>query len=141
MSYKNAVVPPAQALSKRATYSGCTSARQTSIASAISSGASYASSSYSFLTSNPSTSTRYVRWFGTWTSSRYNLVLNSFSVCAWRITLLELTDYAIVRTCSACARILLAGLMTAVPAQTQIHTPTYTQADMEPSTSVDTSGL
>lgn len=80
VSHKAAVAPPAQALNKRQSYVGCTTARQTSISSAITSAASYASSSYSFLTSNPSTSTRYVRWFGTWASSRYTLVLNSFSV-------------------------------------------------------------
>ncbi|QRV78565.1 peptidyl-Lys metalloendopeptidase [Ceratobasidium sp. AG-Ba] len=79
VSLKNAVAPPAQALSKRASYSGCTSTRQSQVASAISSAASYATESYNHLTSNPSGSTRYTRWFGTWTSSRYSLVLNSFS--------------------------------------------------------------
>lgn len=78
-SHKAAVVPPAQLLSKRATYSSCSSTRQTQIASAITSAASYATDSYSHLTSNPSGSTRYTRWFGTWSSSRYNLALTSFS--------------------------------------------------------------
>ncbi|KAG8741424.1 hypothetical protein FRC10_002871 [Ceratobasidium sp. 414] len=82
VSYKTAVVPPAQALSKRQTYSDCTAARQTQVASAISSAASYATDSYSHLTSNPSGSTRYTRWFGTWASSRYSAVLNSFSAPA-----------------------------------------------------------
>ncbi|KAG8789538.1 hypothetical protein FRC12_013387 [Ceratobasidium sp. 428] len=79
VSHKHAVVPPAQALGKRASYTGCTSTRQSQVASAISSGASYATDSYNHLSSNPSGSTRYTRWFGTWASSRYNAVLNSFS--------------------------------------------------------------
>ncbi|KAG9098536.1 hypothetical protein FRC06_006243 [Ceratobasidium sp. 370] len=79
VSHKTAVVPPVQALSKRQTYSGCTTTRQTQIASAISSAASYATDSYNHLSSNPSGSTRYTRWFGTWASSRYNAVLTSFS--------------------------------------------------------------
>ncbi|ELU36885.1 deuterolysin metalloprotease (M35) family domain-containing protein [Rhizoctonia solani AG-1 IA] len=66
-------------MSKRASYTGCSSTQQSQISSAISSGQSYASSSYSHLTSNPSGSTRYTRWFGTFSTSRYNAVLNSFS--------------------------------------------------------------
>ncbi|CAE6526722.1 unnamed protein product [Rhizoctonia solani] len=79
-SFKNAVVAPATSrMTKRASYTGCSSTQQSQIASAVSSGQSYASSSYSHLTSNPSGSTRYTRWFGTFATSRYNLVLNSFS--------------------------------------------------------------
>ncbi|KAF8754771.1 Lysine-specific metallo-endopeptidase [Rhizoctonia solani] len=79
-SFKNAAVaPPVSRMSKRATYSSCSSTRQTQIASAITSSASYATDSYNHLTSNPSGSTRYTRWFGTWSSSRYSLALNSFS--------------------------------------------------------------
>ncbi|QRV93188.1 peptidyl-Lys metalloendopeptidase [Ceratobasidium sp. AG-Ba] len=79
VSFKNAAIPEAKALSKRASYTGCSSTQQSQVSSAISSGQSYASSSYSHLTSNPSGSTRYTRWFGTFSTSRYNLVLNSFS--------------------------------------------------------------
>ncbi|CAE6509038.1 unnamed protein product [Rhizoctonia solani] len=79
-SFKNvAAAPAASRMSKRASYSSCSTTRQTQIASAITSGASYATDSYSHLTSNPSGSTRYTRWFGTWSSSRYNLALTSFS--------------------------------------------------------------
>ncbi|KAG8741932.1 hypothetical protein FRC11_014576 [Ceratobasidium sp. 423] len=79
-SFKNAIVTPAASrMSKRASYSSCSSTRQTQIASAITSAASYATDSYSHLTSNPSGSTRYTRWFGTWSSTRYNLALTSFS--------------------------------------------------------------
>ncbi|CCO36875.1 Peptidyl-Lys metalloendopeptidase Short=MEP [Rhizoctonia solani AG-1 IB] len=80
-SFKNAAVEPVSRLSKRASYTGCSSTQQSQLASAISSGQSYASSSYSHLTSNPSGSTRYTRWFGTFATTRYNAVLNSFSVC------------------------------------------------------------
>ncbi|CAE6448892.1 unnamed protein product [Rhizoctonia solani] len=79
-SFKNAAVePPVSRMSKRASYTGCSSTQQSQLASAISSGQSYASSSYSHLTSNPSGSTRYTRWFGTFATTRYNAVLNSFS--------------------------------------------------------------
>ncbi|KAG8679545.1 hypothetical protein FRC09_018902, partial [Ceratobasidium sp. 395] len=79
VSLKNASVPRSKVLSKRASYIGCSSTQQSQTASAISTGQGYASSSYSHLTSNPSGSTRYTRWFGTFATDRYNLVLNSFS--------------------------------------------------------------
>ncbi|KAG8698898.1 hypothetical protein FRC09_006951 [Ceratobasidium sp. 395] len=79
VSLKNVAVPRNKVLSKRASYTGCSSTQQSQTASAISTGQGYASSSYSHLTSNPSGSTRYTRWFGTFATNRYNLVLNSFS--------------------------------------------------------------
>ncbi|CAE6422435.1 unnamed protein product [Rhizoctonia solani] len=79
-SFKNAAVPSsAPSLDKRASYSGCSSTQQSQIASAIGSAQNYASNSYSHLTSNPSGSTRYTGWFGTFATSRYNLVFSSLS--------------------------------------------------------------
>ncbi|CAE6517535.1 unnamed protein product [Rhizoctonia solani] len=79
-SFKSAnVAPLTPHMNKRASYSGCSSTQKSQTSSAISSGQSLASSSYNHLKSNPSGSARYTRWFGTFATNRYNLVLNSFS--------------------------------------------------------------
>ncbi|CAE6469544.1 unnamed protein product [Rhizoctonia solani] len=80
VSSKNVVIAPTMSrLSQYTSFSGCTATRQRQIASAISSAQNYAMSSYNHLTSNPSGSALYTRWFGTFLSSRYELVLDSFS--------------------------------------------------------------
>lgn len=66
-------------LSKRASYYSCTSTRQTQIASAITTAATYATKSATHLTSNPSGSTLQTTWYGTFASSRYSVTLSSFN--------------------------------------------------------------
>ncbi|KAH7099715.1 deuterolysin M35 metalloprotease [Auriculariales sp. MPI-PUGE-AT-0066] len=70
---------PIQQVSKRATYTSCTSARQTSIAAAIPGAQSYVANAYAYLVNHTATSTRYTTWFGTWTSARRTTVLTHYS--------------------------------------------------------------
>lgn len=64
---------------KRATYSSCTSTRQTQTNSAISAAANLAARSLSHLNSNPSGSTLQTTWYGTFSSSRYSATKTSFT--------------------------------------------------------------
>jgi len=61
----------------------CSSSRRTSIATALASAKSYASGSYNYLSTYPSTSransVRYKTWFGSYTSSRWSTVSNNFN--------------------------------------------------------------
>ncbi|KAF7307716.1 Peptidyl-Lys metalloendopeptidase [Mycena kentingensis (nom. inval.)] len=66
-------------LGKRATYNGCSSSRQTALASAATSAQTYASGAVTYLTAATSSTTRYTTWFGTWTSSRRSTVLSHYT--------------------------------------------------------------
>ncbi|KAF4611490.1 hypothetical protein D9613_004137 [Agrocybe pediades] len=65
-------------LSKRATFNGCSSSRQTILNTAIASAETYASESYKYLSSLSSGTTRYTTWFGAYTSSRKSTVTSHF---------------------------------------------------------------
>ncbi|KAF9469757.1 deuterolysin M35 metalloprotease [Collybia nuda] len=67
-------------LNKRATFVGCSAARQTILNAAASAAQSYAASALSYLNSHTSTSTRYSTWFGTFTAARRSTVLSHFSL-------------------------------------------------------------
>jgi peptidyl-Lys metalloendopeptidase len=71
--------PPAVALSKRATFNGCTSSRQTSIISGYNQANSYIQSTASYANGLSSGTTRYTTWFGTYTATRANLVKSHFN--------------------------------------------------------------
>jgi peptidyl-Lys metalloendopeptidase len=59
----------------------CSSARRSTIATALTSAATYASNSYNYLNVTPSsTKTRYVTWFGTVTTSRWNTVKSHYNL-------------------------------------------------------------
>nr|Q9Y7F7.1 RecName: Full=Peptidyl-Lys metalloendopeptidase; Short=MEP; AltName: Full=AmMEP; Flags: Precursor [Armillaria mellea]CAB42792.1 metalloendopeptidase (AMMEP) [Armillaria mellea] len=66
-------------LGKRISYNGCTSSRQTTLVSAAAAAQTYAQSSYNYLSSHTASTTRYVTWFGPYTSARHSTVLSCFS--------------------------------------------------------------
>ncbi|TFK41948.1 deuterolysin M35 metalloprotease [Crucibulum laeve] len=70
---------PNSGLTKRASFVGCTAARQTLLNTAAASAQSYASSSLSYVKSISTGTTRYTTWFGTYTSSRYSTVLSHYT--------------------------------------------------------------
>ena len=65
-------------LGKRATYPSCTSARTTLLTAGATNAQAYTTESLAYLKNHTSTSTRYVTWFGTWTSARYTTVLGQY---------------------------------------------------------------
>ncbi|KZV80963.1 peptidyl-Lys metalloendopeptidase [Exidia glandulosa HHB12029] len=66
------------AVSKRATFVGCSSSRQTLINTAASNAQSYAAESYAYLSNHTSTTTRYTTWFGTYTAARHTTVTSHY---------------------------------------------------------------
>ncbi|KAK0451127.1 peptidyl-Lys metalloendopeptidase [Armillaria borealis] len=66
-------------LGKRISYNGCTSSRQTTLVSAAAAAQTYAQGSYDYLSSHTASTTRYVTWFGTYTSARHSTVLSHYS--------------------------------------------------------------
>ncbi|PFH50593.1 hypothetical protein AMATHDRAFT_75492 [Amanita thiersii Skay4041] len=66
-------------VSKRAVFNGCSSTQQSGLNSAASAAQSYASSALSYLNAHLSATTRYVTWFGTYTSTRHSTVQSHFS--------------------------------------------------------------
>ncbi|RXW21512.1 hypothetical protein EST38_g4321 [Candolleomyces aberdarensis] len=95
---------PTPTLSKRATYVGCSAARQTLLASAAAAAQSYAANSYSYISSTTAARPRYTTWFGAYTSTRRNTVLshfnaingNTFSSYTYDCTCTESGTYAYV---------------------------------------------
>ncbi|KZV90495.1 peptidyl-Lys metalloendopeptidase [Exidia glandulosa HHB12029] len=67
------------AVSKRATFVGCSSSRQTLINTAATNAQSYAAESYAYLTNHTSSTTRYTTWFGTYTDARHTTVTTHYS--------------------------------------------------------------
>ncbi|KAH7338326.1 hypothetical protein B0J17DRAFT_553604, partial [Rhizoctonia solani] len=74
--------PTTSRMSKRTSYTGCSPSQQDQVTSAITVAQAYARESHTHLELNPSGSTRYTRWFGTFATNRYNDVLKSFSLLA-----------------------------------------------------------
>ncbi|KIP10094.1 hypothetical protein PHLGIDRAFT_101670 [Phlebiopsis gigantea 11061_1 CR5-6] len=66
-------------LSKRASYNGCSSSRQTSLVSAASAAQSYAASTYSYTTGHTASTTRFTTWFGTYTAAHHSTIQTHFS--------------------------------------------------------------
>ncbi|KAK0503495.1 peptidyl-Lys metalloendopeptidase [Armillaria luteobubalina] len=66
-------------LDKRISYNGCNSTMQADIVSAAAAAQTYANSSYDYLSSHTASTTRYVTWFGTYTSARHSTVLSDYS--------------------------------------------------------------
>ncbi|KAK7688332.1 hypothetical protein QCA50_008704 [Cerrena zonata] len=64
---------------KRATFTGCSSSRQTSLNAAATAAHTYAANALSYLQAHTSASTRYTTWFGAYTSARHTTVQSHFS--------------------------------------------------------------
>ncbi|KEP51509.1 peptidyl-lys metalloendopeptidase [Rhizoctonia solani 123E] len=80
VSLKNAVVPPSVSLSSEGVkYSSCSPGQQAEIRKAIRVAQACAKSSFIHLKSNPSGSTLYTRWFGTFDKNLRGVTLLSFS--------------------------------------------------------------
>jgi peptidyl-Lys metalloendopeptidase len=76
----NLVAPrPDAQIGKRATFNGCSATQQTQLNTAASSAQSYASSALSYLNSHTSATPRQTTWFGTYTTTRHNLVTSHFT--------------------------------------------------------------
>jgi peptidyl-Lys metalloendopeptidase len=58
------------AANKRATFTGCSTASQTTLIAAIKQANTYASSAYSYISGISTGTTRYTTWFGTYSTSR-----------------------------------------------------------------------
>ncbi|KJA28634.1 hypothetical protein HYPSUDRAFT_128952 [Hypholoma sublateritium FD-334 SS-4] len=67
-------------LAKRATFVGCTTARQTLLNTAIASAETYAANAKSYLSSHTTATTRYTTWFGAFTTARYQTVVSHFTL-------------------------------------------------------------
>ncbi|KAI0830740.1 peptidyl-Lys metalloendopeptidase [Trametes gibbosa] len=76
---KLAVTRPTPTITKRATYSGCSTSQKSALASAAPAAQSYAANAYSYLSTHTAASPRYTTWFGAYTSSRHSTVLSHFS--------------------------------------------------------------
>jgi peptidyl-Lys metalloendopeptidase len=72
-----ATAPSLQALTP--TFSGCSASRQAAIVTALNNAQNYANEASSFLANNTGSTTRYTRWFGTFSSSRFNTVRSHFT--------------------------------------------------------------
>ena len=69
-----------EAVAASITYTGgCTSSEKSTLVSAVNAATNYATASNSYLAGTPSGTQRYVKWFGTFSSSRWNTVHNHFS--------------------------------------------------------------
>ncbi|KAK0185414.1 hypothetical protein F5146DRAFT_180093 [Armillaria mellea] len=68
----------ARSLSKRASYTSCSSSRQSINAQAITDSSTIAQASISHLEANPSGSTTQTTWYGTFATSRYKGTLSAF---------------------------------------------------------------
>lgn len=58
---------------------GCSSSRQSTLASAVSAATTYSSNAYSYLSGSGSGTQRYVKWFGSYTSSRWATAKSHYS--------------------------------------------------------------
>lgn len=72
-----ATAPVIEALTP--TFSGCSASRQSAIITAMNNAQNYADEADSFLANNPSGTARYTRWFGSFSSGRFNTVRSHFT--------------------------------------------------------------
>ncbi|KDN48983.1 hypothetical protein RSAG8_02336, partial [Rhizoctonia solani AG-8 WAC10335] len=70
----------ARSLSKRVSYVGCSSSRQSQIANAVAAANDYVSGASSYLNGINSETTRYTTWFGTYSSNHASTVRSHFSL-------------------------------------------------------------
>ncbi|KAI0756579.1 peptidyl-Lys metalloendopeptidase [Daedaleopsis nitida] len=96
VSGKLAVAKPTRTLTKRASFVGCSSSRQTSLNSAASAAQSYAAAASSYASSHTAASPRYTTWFGAYTSARHATVLDHFT----KISGNTFSSYTFDCTCS-----------------------------------------
>jgi peptidyl-Lys metalloendopeptidase len=68
----------AEPLALRAAYRFCSATRQTLLKKALASAQTYATGAYKFLVTYPRSTTRYTRWFGRFTTTRYKIVKGSY---------------------------------------------------------------
>ncbi|KAF8602197.1 zincin [Ceratobasidium sp. AG-I] len=78
-SSKFSQMPTTYGLKKRIAYVGCTSARQTLLATAASTSNSYVAAASSYLAQITSGTVRYTTWFGTYTATKSNLVRSVYN--------------------------------------------------------------
>jgi peptidyl-Lys metalloendopeptidase len=67
-----------QAVSGSTSFTKCTTTQQTDLIAARNNASTYAAGALSYLNSHASGTQRYTTWFGTFTTSRYNIVKNNF---------------------------------------------------------------
>jgi len=67
------------ALSKRATFTGCSSSQQSQLNSAAPAAQTYVANALSYLQSHTSSTSRFTTWFGSYTSARHSTVLSHFT--------------------------------------------------------------
>ncbi|KAI0347608.1 peptidyl-Lys metalloendopeptidase [Trametopsis cervina] len=77
ISGKLAVARPT--VSKRATYTGCSSSQQSQLVSAASAAQSYAAAAYQYTSTNTASTPRFTTWFGTYTSAHHSTILTHYS--------------------------------------------------------------
>lgn len=71
---------PAPQTESALSYSGaCTSSQQSTLSSAFSAATTYATNATTYLSGTPSATQRYVKWFGSYTSTRWNTAKSHFS--------------------------------------------------------------
>jgi peptidyl-Lys metalloendopeptidase len=61
-------------IQKRASFVGCSSTQQSQINAATPEAVNYATAAYNYLVANPSGTTRFTTWFGTYTTAHHDLV-------------------------------------------------------------------
>ncbi|KAL4246974.1 secreted metalloproteinase M35 [Abortiporus biennis] len=66
-------------LTKRATFTGCSSSQQSGLNAAAPAAQTYAANALSYLQAHTSSTSRYTTWFGTYTSSRHSTVLTHYT--------------------------------------------------------------
>ncbi|KAJ7486759.1 peptidyl-Lys metalloendopeptidase [Mycena latifolia] len=70
------------AFSKRIAYQSCSSSEKTQLVSAAAAAQSYANAAKSYLTTNTASTTRWVTWFGTFTTAHHTTVLSHYTKMA-----------------------------------------------------------
>ncbi|KAJ7169355.1 peptidyl-Lys metalloendopeptidase [Mycena crocata] len=71
-------------LGKRIGFQSCSSSQQTALVSAAAAAQNYANAAVSYLTATTTSSTRFVTWFGTYTTAHHTTILNHFTKMAAR---------------------------------------------------------
>ncbi|KAF7355924.1 Peptidyl-Lys metalloendopeptidase [Mycena venus] len=69
-------------LGKRIAYQSCSSSEKTTLVSAASAAQTYANNAKSYLTTQTTTSTRFVTWFGTFTTAHHTTILSHYTKMA-----------------------------------------------------------
>ncbi|KAJ7576899.1 peptidyl-Lys metalloendopeptidase [Mycena floridula] len=91
-------------LKKRISYNACSSSEKSSLVTAAADATTYATNAHTYLVANTATTTRYVTWFGTFTSARHttvtthyaNMIANPYANNEYDCTCTEEDTYAYV---------------------------------------------